>query len=196
MHCFQKTLIALCLTTSAAFAQNQIVRGKVEDVRQTRNQFYLDCTTIPVVSKVYNLNLLVGTQAILEVVNIGTASKPVLDIKKATATTKIFDMGNLRFNKATRWQVSGAPGSAALIFINGTQQTSYLPLGGLGTWLLGLNAAPFASGIINNLGLFEFRFTLPSMPQLLGKSFTAQAAVAKAGKVTLTNPDCKTVQNK
>src|SRR5688500_4448286 len=101
------------LLSSIAMAQTQLVRGKVEDVRNTQNQFFLDCTTLKVVSTTLDLNTIKGLQGDLQVVNTGTATNPVLDVRSFTAAAKIFDMGNLDLNKSARWEVNAAPGTFA-----------------------------------------------------------------------------------
>jgi hypothetical protein len=187
-------ILALGLVATAA-AQNQLVRGKVEDVPST-SRFILDCTTIPLVSSKLNLNALVGQQWNLDVINVGSPSQPVLDVQAATAATKIMDMGNLRFGRAERWQVNYTPGSMAGVFVQLTSATSYLPAGALGTWLLGFNSLHVRSGVTNGQGQFEFNLTMPTIPSLVGVSFTSQALVLPpSGSIVVTNPDCKEVRN-
>lgn len=172
-------------------AQTQTLRGKVEDVQNTQNQFFLDCTNIPLVSTALNLNTWVGQQAILQVVNIGTSAAPILRVDAAVATTKIFDIGNLRPNQSTRWQINAAPGAFGMMFLDFTAHTGYSPFGAAGTWLLGSGAATIAAGTTNGMGQFEINFTAPNFPALLGTSFTGQGLVVDQGVLTLANPDCK-----
>ena len=188
--------IAALVATSLT-AQTQLLRGKVEDVRQTQNKFVLDCTSIPLTSTKLNLNLLVGNQYIMQVVNKGTASSPMLEVQSVTATTKVFDMGNIRLGRADRWQVRGKAGSKTVVAVTATALTGYVPLGSLGTFLLGPNFAVVGQGAINQLGVFEFRLQPPNMNSLVGMSFTGQALVQEPnGFLFLSNPDCKQVRSK
>jgi len=185
---------SLIATTGGLLAQTQTVRGKVEDVRGTANQFFLDCTNIPLVSTALNLNLLVGQQAILQVVDVGTPAAPVLRIDAAVATTKVFDMGNLRQGQTARWQVNAPAGSAAFMFLDFTTNTRYLPFGQFGTFLLGNNHATIASGVTNAQNQFEIDLGVPVFPSLVGTSFSAQALVGDHGTWFFSNPDCKTFE--
>ena len=54
-------LVSGLLATNVT-AQTQLLRGKVEDVRNTQNRFFLDCTNIPLTSSKLNLNTMVGQQ--------------------------------------------------------------------------------------------------------------------------------------
>lgn len=188
---FTLTLLA---TAGALTAQTQTLRGKVEDVSGTQNQFFLDCTSIPLVSTALNLNTWVGQQAVMQVVNIGTATAPILRVDSAVATAKVFDMGNLRQGRADRWEVNAPAGSFALMALDFTSNTAYTPAGSLGTLLLGGNAAVIASGFTNGQNQFEISFFVPSLPSLVGTSFTGQALVGDHGNWFLSNPDCKSVE--
>lgn len=188
------TALALCTIAGLAGAQTQTLRGKVEDVRGTQNQFFLDCTSIPLVSTALNLNAWIGQQAVLQVVNVGTTAAPVLRVDAATATTKVFDMGNLRQGQTARWQVNAPAGSFVLIAVDYTSLTGYAPLGGLGTLLLSAGAGVIASGFTNAQHQFEISFFVPTIPGLVGTSFTGQALVGDHGTWFLSNPDCKTFE--
>lgn len=186
--------LTLLATAGALSAQTQTLRGKVEDVQGTQNQFFLDCTNIPLVSNALDLNAWVGLQAVLQVVNVGTASAPILRVESAVAATKVFDMGNLRQGRADRWEVNAPAGSFALMAVDFTSNTGYTPAGPLGTLLLGGNAAVVASGITNGQNQFEISFFVPSLPSLVGTSFTGQALVGDHGNWFLANADCKSVE--
>lgn len=197
MKFITQSSLALLVLGSSLAAQTQTVRGKVEDVRQTANQFVLDCTNIPLTSRTLVLKNLVGTQQILEVVNTGTASSPVLEVKSAKATTKIFDMGNLKLGQSASWQVNSTPGNTALVFINSKSRTGYLPLGRLGTWLVGLDAVFLTGGLVSGQGQFEFKFTMPNLPALVGTTFVGQAVVVdKSRGIQLSNSDCREVRSR
>lgn len=188
------TLLSITfLTCSLLTAQTQTLRGKVEDVQNTQNQFYLDGTHLPVVSSALNLNLWVGQQAILDVVNIGTAAAPVLRVDAATATAPTFDMGNLRLGQAARWEATAPAGSFAFLLLNFTDNTAYQPFGAFGVWLLGNGAATLTSGVTNGQNQFEVYYTMPSIPSLVGLSITSQALIGDHGTWFFSNPDSKTI---
>lgn len=182
---------ALLLAATPAFAQSQRLLGAVEDVQNTANQFYLECTQIPVVSTAVDLNLWLGQEAILDVTNVGTAQAPVLRVDAIAATTKVFDMGNLRIGQTSRWEVRAAAGSLAFLFLDFTASTGYSPFGAHGTWLLGPGAATLAFGSTNALNIWQFDYPVPSIPALVGASLTGQALVGTNGAWTLSNPDCR-----
>lgn len=186
--------LAFLFATTAVAQQTQLVRGKVEDIPQTPN-FVLDCTNIPLVSNVLNLNTMVGLQFDLQVVNLGTATNPRLNVVSAVAVNKIFDMGNLRIGRPENWEIRGPSGSAAAAWLTATSLTGYFPLGAAGTWLLAGPTLMVASGTIGNGGQFQFTVTTPNVPELIGVMFTAQGAYGTpAGQLVITNPDCKEVR--
>lgn len=187
--------LSLCFGfTTLALAQTQILRGKVEDVPSTTNQFFLDGTNLPLTSAALNLNTILGQQMILTVVNTGTPTAPVLDVITAAATTKVFDMGNLRVGRADTWQVNALAGSIAFVFVDVTTGTGYQPFGAFGTFLLGSNAVTVTSGITNGLSQFEFSFAVPlAAAPFVGTGFTGQALVGDHGTWFFSNPDSKVV---
>jgi len=187
-------LVSGLLATSLS-SQTQLLRGKIEDVKNTQNRFVLDCTSIPLTSTALNLNTLVGNQYIMQVVNTGSASSPSLEVKSVTATTKVFDMGNIRLGRADRWQVRWKPQSTTAVGVTATVATSYAPLGSLGTFLLGQQFVLMARGQVNQLGVFEFSYQPPNITSLVGLSVTGQALVQEPnGFLLLSNPDCKEVR--
>jgi len=192
-----KTLLccsSLLLLSSLLSAQTQSVLGKVEDVQGTANQFYLDCTHLPLISTALNLNQWIGLPATLQVVNVGTAAAPILRVDAAVQTAPVFDMGNLRLGQSGRWQVTAPAGSFAFLFLNFTDFTTYTPFGSFGTWLLGNGAATLASGVTNAQDKFETFFTMPVIPSLVGVSLSGQALIGDHGTWFFSNPDCKLVQ--
>ena len=105
----QRLLFLLPLTCTLATsiaAQTTTLRGKVEDVPGTANQFFLDGTNLPMVSTVLNLNTVVGQQAIMQVVNIGTPTVPVIRVDSSVPTTQVMDMGNLRLGQSSTFEVT------------------------------------------------------------------------------------------
>ena len=189
-----KILPVLLLSSLSLVAQTVTIRGKVEDVQGTQNQFHLDGTTIRLVSSALNLNTWIGQQAILDVVDIGTAQAPQLRVDAATATTKVFDMGNLRFGQAGRWQVNAPTGSFALMFLDFTSNTGFLPYSNFGAWLLGSSPATIAAGFTNGQNQFQAQFFTPANPQFLGLQITSQAFVGDHGNWFFSNPDNKTIE--
>ena len=187
--------IAVLILSGHAQAQTQLLRGKVEDVSNEQNEFFLDGTNIPLISKRFDLDSFVGQQQVMGVVNVGTATEPVLDVISFASTAKIFDMGNLELGRSKRWEVMAPTGSLAIVFVNFTDQTSYLPFGSAGTWLLGESAAAMAAGVTDEDRQFQFDFTMPNIPDLVGTSFTAQALVQTDGVFSISNPDNKEVSD-
>jgi hypothetical protein len=175
-------------------AQTHTLRGKVEDVQGTTNQFFLDGTHLPLVSSALNLNAWVGQQAILQAVNIGTAQSPVIRVDAAVATTKVMDMGNLRLGQTSTFEVVAPAGSAAFMFLDFTSNTGFLPFGGFGVWLLGTAPYLLAGGITNPQNQFQAQFTTPAIPSLVGLEVSSQALVGDHGNWFFSNADGKTVE--
>lgn len=191
---FVSVLTAVCILSAAATAQTTI-RGKVEDVQGTANQFYLDGTIIPVVSNVLNLNLWQDQHAFLDVTNIGTAIAPVLRIDAATATTKMMDMGNLRLGQNKTWEVFAPTGTTAFIFMDWTNNTGFTPIPAFGgAWLMGGQPFLLAGGVSFG-GVFQTSYTTPNNPALLGLEVTSQAFVGSQNTWEFSNVDSKVVEN-
>ncbi|MCK5942452.1 MAG: hypothetical protein KAI24_10815 [Planctomycetes bacterium] len=188
-------LLSFTFAVTAALPAQITIRGQVEDVQNTFNQFYLDGTNIPVTSTALNLNLWQGQHALLDVVNIGTAAAPILRVDAATPTTKVMDMGNLRLGETKTWEVFAPTGSAAFIFMDWTANTGFTPLPGFGgAWLLG--SSPFLlDGGIATFGVFQTTFTTPNNPGLVGLRVTSQALVGGNAGWAFSNVDDKTVEN-
>jgi hypothetical protein len=195
-----RTLLLAAVVATASLPAQQTLRGKVEDVRNTQNQFFLDGTTITVRSQTLNLNTIVGQESILQVLDVGAPGAPVLEVLSATPTAKVFDMGNLRLGRDARWQVNAPPGSFASVHVVPTSLTGWMPFGPAGVWLLGTGFLSLNSGFTNGAGQFEFTFVAPNLPELVGTSFTGQALVgtATAGLVTwsFSNPDAKVFESR
>ena len=185
--------VTFVLATSLA-AQTVTLRGKVEDVSGTQNQFILDGTNLPLVSTALDLNTLIGQQAIMQVVDIGTPGVPVIRVDSSVPTTKVMDMGNLRLGQTSTFEVDAPAGSAAFMFLDFTSNTGFLPAGALGTWLLGLSPYLLAGGITNGQNQFQTQFFTPPDPQLLGLKISGQAFVGDHGFWFFSNVDGKTVE--
>lgn len=197
---FNRTALLLLALSAPLAAQTQLVRGDVDGIRNTAGRFQLDCTQIPLTSATVNLQQLhdqsrqQDIEYEMQVVNVGTAAAPVLDVVSATVIAEQFQMGNLRFGRSETWEVFGPAFAQAWVLVDARANTGYLPLGGAGTWLLGPAAVPFVSGQINALGRFVTRFTMPTLPALVGQEIVGQAVIEDGGVFTVTNPDCKEVR--
>lgn len=186
-------VLSLFALTAALSAQTHTVRGGVEDVQNTQNQFFLDCTNIPVFSNTIDLNLWTDTDAIMQVVNVGTAGNPTLRVESIAPSAKVFDMGNLRFGQSNTWEVNAPAGSFAMMFIDFTANTGFNPVPGLDVYLLGPSAFTLASGMTTAQGQFQTSFTVPNMPQFAGISVSSQALVLESTNWYFSNPDCKII---
>ena len=193
-------LLSLVAFAAPITAQTQLVRGDVDGIQHTAGQFVLKCSNIRLVSTTVNLQALhdLSRQNDIEfemqVRDVSVGGQTILDVVSATQIPEQFDMGNLRFNRSETWEVFAAPNSPAFVSVNVTSETSYLPVGPLGTWILGLVPVAF-QGTTNALGRFQFRYTMPTIPALVGVSISAQAVVVEGGVISITNPDCKEVRN-
>ncbi len=187
-------LSAACLAAGLT-AQTVTLRGKIEDVSGTSNQFFIDGTNLPAISSVLNLDAWVGQQAILQVVDVGTPAAPVIRVDAAVATTKVMDMGNLELGESSTFEVFAPQGSAAFMFMDFRSNTGFTPAGSLGTWLLGPSPHLLAAGITNGQNQFEVQFATPNNPQLVGLSVTSQALVGDHGTWFFSNTDNKVVED-
>lgn len=192
----RRTLLSLTALTTVLAAQNQPLRGKVEDVQNTQNQFFLGCTNIPLVSTAVNLNNWIGADALMQVTNVGTATSPTLRVDAIQTTPQTLEMGNLRFNQARNWTVFAPANSFAVVAIDFTANTGFTPLGSLGTYLLGSNSIVLRSGFAGANNEFLFQFTMPNAPNLTGVPMSSQALIVEPSLAAyLSNPDCKDIGN-
>ena len=174
-------LCTLTATTDTATAQTQLLRGSVDSIQGT-NLFQIECTGIRVVSSTVNLQALNNASHQNDItfdlqVQQVDSNPTILDIVSATQTFETFEMGNLRFGRLETWEVFGAPGSVTSVFINLRSNTSYLPVGNAGTWLLGGNFGLLSTGIINAIGRYQFLFQMPTIPALVGTEISSQAII-------------------
>lgn len=189
-------IVTLCLlTTSFATAQTTTLRGKVEDVPGTQNQFFLDGTRLPLVSTALNLNTWLGQQAEMQVVDVGTAAAPVLRVDAAVPIGKILDLGNLRLGQTSTFEVAAPTGSFTFLFVDFTDNGGFLPIQGAGCYLLGAAPALLAQGFTTAPNRFQIQFTMPTDQTLLGFEISGQAIFGTvAGGWQLSNADSKVVQ--
>jgi hypothetical protein len=172
----------------------QTLRGKIEAVPQTVNQFFLGGTTLPLVSTALNLNSWIGQQALMQVVDTGTTAAPVIRVDSAVATTQIMDMASLHLGQSSTMTVTAPAGSAAFIFLDFTSNSGFLPFGGFGVWLFGGSPYLLAGGITDPQNLFQAPFLTPANAALLGLAVSSQALVGDHGNWFFSNPDGEIVQ--
>lgn len=190
-------LLALSALVSCSIATAQVhpLRGGVESVPGT-NRFVLACTDVPVVSTAVDLRQLVAKKhhLAMKVVDVGTPGQPVLDILDITEASRVLDMGDLLLGQASTWEVRGAPGGIAFVFVGLRSGTGFVPLGSAGALLLGPGAGTLASGPIDSTGSFRFTFTTPFLQGLFDLEIASQALVAGGGlDPFLSNADCRRV---
>lgn len=201
MNFVRISLIAAAALAPALSAQTQLVRGDIDSIQGT-NLFRLDCTQdVRLVSSTVDLLALHNAshqqnfEYEMQVVDVSTPSQTILDVISATQIPEQFEMGNLRFGQSNTWEVFAAPGSPAWVFVAARTDTGYLPLGAPGTWILGGSAIVFNQGFTNGVGRFQFNYTMPTLPALVGLEVSGQAIVFESGAFRLTNPDCKDIRN-
>ena len=196
-------LIATILFAGGAVAQTQLVRGDIDIIKNTTGLFRLDCTakgapgaTTGNLRGIQDRSRQKDIEYEMQVEVVG--NNPVqVNVLSAKQIPQLMDMGNLRLSRSDRWQVRGVPNSLAAVFMTATSMTSYLPVGPLGTWVLGGNYLLVNFGTIGATGQFQFSLQPPNLPGLIGQSFSTQALVREpSGRVLITNADCKTVRQK
>jgi hypothetical protein len=182
-------------------AQTQLVRGDIDTIQGT-NLFRLDCTqNVRLVSNTLNLQALHDAsrqqdiEYEMQVVDVSVPGQTILEVQSATAVPEQFGMGNLRLGDSATWEVFASPGSPVWVFIGARVNTAYQPLGSNGTWILGGDTTLFQTGQTNALGRFQFNFTMPNMPVLVGLEVSAQSVVRDSGVFVVTNPDCKEIRD-
>lgn len=192
------TFAAALVLAAAASAQSFTIEGDIDSVQGT-NRFVLDCTNINLISNTVNLQALhdASRQQDIEYrMDVMMVGPNTLNVLSAVAFPEQLDMGNLRFGRSERWAITGAPGSAFAIFVNTRAATSLLPVPPLGAWVVGGNAPLFTQGQIGGFGRFEFSYTMPTIPALVGVEFTTQAAlVSPANVLSITHAACKDVRS-
>jgi len=197
-----RILITSAALASTGLAQVHLVRGDVDSVQNTRT-FVLKCTNVQLVSTTVNLQAM-HDQARqnnifweMQVKDVSANGRKILDVLTAVSKPKILDMGNIRLGRSDRWAIASTPGSAFAIYMASATQTDFLPVGALGSWILGFNFFLFHQGIVPATGLFQFSFQPPNIPALVGHTFASQALIVnKNSTALLSNAECKEVRSK
>lgn len=197
MH-IREVLPAVILSLALLPAQSQLVRGEVDGVQGT-NRFQLRCTTVRLTSATLNLQALHDLTAQnnlsldMQVVDV-SGNGTTLEIVAAAPVPRSFNMGNLRLGRNDTWEVFATPGSGVWVFVGGGGDTGFVPLGPIGSWLLGQSAVPFLTGTTDAGGRVRFDVTMPNAPGLLGAVFAAQGVVLTGASLAATNAECKEVR--
>lgn len=188
-------LFPLFLLALPSPAQEVTLRGKVEDVQGTQNQFVLDCTAAALTSTQFDLNAFVGLSVELSGTWNGSSTAPSLAVTAIATTDESYEIGGgAKLGEISVQRFAAAPGTAVLGLLS--LQPGFLPLGEPGTVLIDLGQSVLqASGVVGGSGVLELPFLIPNNPNLLGLDFYGQGALIAGAGVTLTNPDCKTVED-
>jgi hypothetical protein len=186
---------ALLTLVPAASAQDVTFRGKVEDVSGTTNQFVVDCTGTRLTSGLFNLNLFVGQQVEISGDWNGSTANPSVDVTAIAPVPESFEIGGGgKIGQVNNLTFGGQPGAAAFGFVS--TQTGFTPING-GVIFLGTGNIVFqTAGTIGGAGVLQLPMPIPNNPALIGLDIFGQGALSDAaGNLTLTNPDCKQLDN-
>ena len=188
------SLVLLSLPTVAAAQQQVTLRGKVEDVSGTANQFVVDCSNTALTSSTINLNAFVGQQVLLEGTQVGTAQLPHVVVTAITPVAEIFEIpGNPEVGDTLRFGVTYTPGTRVLFYAS--LGSGLVRFGRAGSFMLDPASAVLgASGVISQPGQLETSMALPNELTLVGRTAFAQALLRSGGQLLLSNPDCKTIR--
>lgn len=176
-------------------AQSVTLRGTIEDVQGTANQFFLDGTNVSLFSTALNLNQLQGQQLVMQVVDVGVPGAPLVRVDSAVPATQILNMGNLRLGQTSTFDAVAPTNSLACFFLDLTANTSFFPLFDWGSWVLSPTPVPIGASFTTAPNLVQMPFTTPADPSLTGLHITCQALICEPGGLWyLSNPDDKTVR--
>lgn len=179
----------------SAVAQTATVRGEVDEFPGSRTRFVLEHTRVELVSTAVDLRALeAGGYFEFSVEEVAGAAIPTLRVLAATPVADAFGFEGLTAGATAVFEVSGRPGATGVVFLQATERTGFLPLGELGSWLLGTAALPLGRVTIRGDGDGDLRVALPAVPELVGTRFTGQAAVVDGAQVRFTNPDSQVLQ--
>lgn len=186
-------LLSVFLLCSVAAAQDVTLRGKVEDVRGTR-QFVVDCTDTHLTSSRFDLNAYVGQHVVLKGTRIAGPGVPLVEVISIALAKEIFEIpGNPAIGQKLRFSATYTPGSRVIFYA--ALGSGFRGLGRAGTFLLDPRSSFRAStGIIPALGQLETAIRMPDDPALVGLTAYGQAAILSGGALFFSNPDCKTIR--
>jgi hypothetical protein len=193
MQRFSSLLASLVLACGAC-AQEATLYGQVEDVQNTANQWFLDCTNIQLQSAALQLAPFHRQYVKLRGTNVGTASAPRIEVSSIEAFPQVVNLGGDR-RPGTRFELelllaAGTP-YAAYVAVGG----GYLPLGEIGTWYLGVANMLVAAGT-TRAALTTIHVPIPNDASLVGLEVLAQAAYLAGGtEPVLSNVDCKQIRD-
>jgi hypothetical protein len=188
--------LSLLTLSSLAAAQHATLRGKVEDVSGTTDQFIIDCANVDLTSATFDLNLFVGSHVEIQGIWDGSTTSPLVDVTAILEVPESFELGGGgKIGSPLKPSVTGTPGALAITM--GAVSNAFLPLGTFGTILLGGTTFHTGSGTIPAGGTLELSIEVPNDPTLVGVDVFGQAAILDTGASTLlfTNPDCQTLSD-
>jgi hypothetical protein len=188
------TLFGSLVLSLGVSAQEVTLYGQVENVQNTANQWFLDCTNIQLQSATIQLAPFHRLYVKLTGTNLGTAAAPRIEVASVVAFPQVTNLGGDR-RPGTRFEIdlfvaAGTP-YAMYVAVGG----SFTPVGSLGTWYLGeanlLVAAGTTAGAVTTVLV-----PIPNTPSLVGLEVLAQCAYLPAGSdPVLSNVDCKAIRN-
>jgi hypothetical protein len=194
-----RTFLLIPFLTASVFAQTYAIRGDIDSIQNT-NLFELDCTRIRLVSTTVDLQALHNAsrqqdiEYDMQVSVVSTGNPTILNVISATAVPEQFNMGNLRFGRSETWDLAGSAGSIYQVWVNARNATSFLPTSFNNAWFMGPTAVPAFQGVMS-ANFIQFRFTMPTIPALVGVEFSAQTLLLSPSNVlTITHPDCREVR--
>lgn len=188
--------IAALVLAASASAQSVTFNGKVEDVSGTQNQFFVDCTDTRLTSTAFNLNLFVGQQTRITGTWNGSAANPSVNVTDIQVIPEVFELGGgAKIGGVLKVGFIGTPGDLAISRI--ALQPGFAPIDGAGVLFLDMSTAVAGtSGIIPGGGILQTNLPIPNNPALIGLEIYGQGAtITPEGVVTVTNPDCKTLDD-
>ncbi|TAJ12637.1 MAG: hypothetical protein EPO68_13605 [Planctomycetota bacterium] len=188
-------LAALAAAAVQTSAQDVTLRGKVEDVQGTANQFFVDCTKVQLTSGALDLNAFVGQQVSLQGNWNGSTAAPSIAVTSLEPVAATFEIGGgAKLGGTVNFHVFGTPGDIAVPAL--AVGSGFVPVGAAGSILIELQGAfVFAAKVIPAVGPTQLPLAIPSDPALVGVDLFGQAGVYSPGSGALlfSNPDCKTI---
>ena len=195
------TSLTLALSLSAAMAmpadaQSVTFRGKVEDVSGTQNQFILDCTNTSLTSAAFNLNLFVGQQVEITGQWNGSNMAASVNVAAIAVVPEVFELGgSAKIGDEIKVGFIATPGDLAFSRI--CLAPAFTNFGSSGVLFVDLGQTAIGTvGVIPGGGILQHTLQIPNDPNLIGLEVFAQGALIDGlGLLTLTNPDCKTIDS-